>query len=97
MEYQNPELPLKNEEIIILYTEVPEELLGYPEDSIASTSQLSQLSYQDDDLQIFKGIFIFHHRREILFKKRIKTKLSKLPKWKPQITLSRSIMENDEE
>ncbi|MEH2034616.1 MAG: hypothetical protein V7K67_34315 [Nostoc sp.] len=46
---------------------------------------------------IYKGVFSVAHKPEILFSKPIELKTKELPRFKPHITITRRMVESDEE
>jgi len=90
------EYSAKNKRYKISY-EVSEEQLGYPEEIIASTTQLPLLWEQNvyDDIE-FPDIFTPAYKRKLIFSKEIKFNIKSLPQWKPHILINKNIFDEDE-
>jgi hypothetical protein len=78
--------------------ESSEECLGFPGEATASMSPWPELWRQTEpEPQLWRGVFSLTYDRRILFSKTIRVRTSELPRWKPQITISRRIVEMENE
>ncbi len=69
-------------------------------DEIATTSALLEINSKeetDEDFEDRRGVLVVKHEPKVIFSKQVKIETSKLPRWKPHITIDRRMVEAEDE
>lgn len=72
----------------LLHFIAPEEKLGLPGDTGASTTS-EPWQGPEPDAKVWRGVFSPPYHCEVLFSKTVELRTADLPKWKPHITIDR--------
>jgi hypothetical protein len=82
----------------LLHFIAPEEQLGLPGDTGASTTLGSEpWQRPEPDAKVWRGVFSPPYRRETLFSQRVECRTADLPKWKPHISIDRRTLARAED
>lgn len=72
--------------------------LGYPSDAVICSSPLQFFDQRPEaEPESWRGVFAFRHEHTEIFSEPIELNLRTLPRLKPQITLTRRMLEDDDE
>lgn len=69
-------------------------------EEIATTSTLLEKNSNeetDEDFEDHRGVLVVKHEPKVIFSKQVKIETSKLPRWKPHITIDRRMVEAEDE
>jgi hypothetical protein len=76
----------------------PEGYLGFPGDTIASTSLWPELwHFSEPDPTVWRGVFCLTYTKKVLFSKEVTIRTDDLPRWKPKVIIDRRTLERDDE
>jgi hypothetical protein len=81
---------------LVIY-EADEDQLGFLGDVTVTTAPWPELwQHEEPDPSAWRGVFHVTHRRKVLFSKRVRYRLDKLPRWKPHIVIDRRTLERED-
>jgi hypothetical protein len=82
--------------IAVVTAELPQ--IGYPEDAItALPSWLFPWQQPEAEADSWRGVFAVEHEHRELFSGVVELDLRALPRWEPHITITRRMLETDDE
>lgn len=71
--------------------------LGYPGDAAISWPLQALITIETEpETETWRGVFAYRHAERELFSQTVDLMISSLPRWRPQITLTRRMLEDDE-
>ncbi|KPJ58594.1 MAG: hypothetical protein AMJ42_02990 [Deltaproteobacteria bacterium DG_8] len=76
----------------------PEEYLGFPDDTIASTSLCPKLQIDTEPTpMIWRGVYSPPYKRQVLFSQEVTIRTADLPRWKPKVIIDRRTLDRSDE
>lgn len=76
----------------------PEEYLGFPDDTIASTSLWPKLQIDTEPApMVWRGVYSPPYKRQVLFSQEVIIRTASLPRWKPKVIIDRRTLDRSDE